>query len=97
MVALPFLVMVIILALGVPIAFCLAVAGGLGILLTTGWNWSTLFGILSMAPFASVADFTFTTVPMFVLMATPFVYALEPNGRRSDIRPVCPFQNATCN
>jgi C4-dicarboxylate transporter DctM subunit len=69
MVALPFLVMVIILALGVPIAFCLAVAGALGILLTTGWNWSTLFGILSMAPFASVADFTFTTVPMFVLMA----------------------------
>jgi tripartite ATP-independent transporter DctM subunit len=69
MVALPFLVMVIALALGIPIAFCLGVAGALGILLTTGWNWSTLFGILSMAPFSSVADFSFTTIPMFVLMA----------------------------
>ena len=69
MVALPFLVMLIVLALGVPIAFCLAGAGALGILLTTGWKWSILFGIMSMAPFSSVADFTFTTVPMFILMA----------------------------
>ncbi len=69
MVALPFVVMIITLALGVPIAFCLAGAGALGILITTGWNWTTLLGILSMAPFSSVADFSFTTIPMFILMA----------------------------
>jgi C4-dicarboxylate transporter DctM subunit len=68
-VSLPFLIMVIALALGVPIAFCLILSGFIGILLTTGGNWSTAMGILSMTPFASVADFTFTTVPMFILMA----------------------------
>jgi tripartite ATP-independent transporter DctM subunit len=68
MVALPFLVMVIALLLGVPIAFSLAGAGILGIYLITG-KWSMVFGILSMAPFSSVADYALTTIPMFILMA----------------------------
>jgi len=68
MVALPFLVMVIALLLGVPIAFSLAGAGILGIYLITG-KWSMVFGILSMAPFSTVADYALTTIPMFILMA----------------------------
>ena len=68
MVALPFLVMVIALLLGVPIAFSLAGAGILGIYLFTG-KWSMVFGILSMAPFSTVADYALTTIPMFILMA----------------------------
>jgi C4-dicarboxylate transporter DctM subunit len=68
MVALPFLVMVIALLLGVPIAFSLAGAGILGIYLITG-KWSMVMGILSMAPFTTVADYALTTIPMFVLMA----------------------------
>jgi C4-dicarboxylate transporter DctM subunit len=68
MVALPFLVMVIALLLGVPIAFSLAGAGIFGIYLITG-KWSIVFGILSMAPFTTVADYALTTIPMFVLMA----------------------------
>jgi tripartite ATP-independent transporter DctM subunit len=68
MVALPFLVMVIALLLGVPIAFSLAGAGILGIYLFTG-SWKMVFGILSMAPFSTVADYALTTIPMFILMA----------------------------
>jgi tripartite ATP-independent transporter DctM subunit len=68
MVALPFLVMVIALLLGVPIAFSLAGAGIFGIYLITG-KWSIVMGILSMAPFTTVADYALTTIPMFVLMA----------------------------
>lgn len=68
MVALPFLVMVIALLLGVPIAFSLAGAGIFGIYLITG-KWSMVMGILSMAPFTTVADYALTTIPMFVLMA----------------------------
>ena len=65
---LPFLVMVIALLLGVPIAFSLAVAGILGIYLQTG-NVNMVIGILGMTPFSSVADYTLTTIPMFILMA----------------------------
>jgi len=68
MVAVPFLVMVIALLLGVPIAISLAGAGILGIYLFTG-KWSMVFGILSMAPFSTVADYALTTIPMFILMA----------------------------
>jgi len=68
MVALPFVAMVIALLIGVPIAFSLAGAGILGIYLTTG-KWSMVFGILSMAPFTTVADYALTTIPMFILMA----------------------------
>jgi tripartite ATP-independent transporter DctM subunit len=68
MVFLPFLVMVIALLLGLPIAFSLAGAGILGIYLYTG-NWNMVIGILGMAPFSTVADYALTTIPMFILMA----------------------------
>jgi tripartite ATP-independent transporter DctM subunit len=68
LVALPFLVMVIALLLGVPIAFSLAGAGILGIYLYTG-SWNMVIGILGMAPFSTVADYALTTIPMFILMA----------------------------
>jgi C4-dicarboxylate transporter DctM subunit len=68
MIFLPFLVMVIALLLGVPIAFSLSGAGILGIYIVTG-SWSMVFGVLGMAPFSSVADYTLTTIPMFILMA----------------------------
>ena len=68
MVFVPFLVMVIALLLGLPIAFSLAGAGILGIYLYTG-NWNMVIGILGMAPFSTVADYALTTIPMFILMA----------------------------
>ena len=60
--------MVIALLLGFPIAFSLAGSGILGIYLTTG-SWNKVMGILGMAPFTAVADYSLTTIPMFILMA----------------------------
>jgi C4-dicarboxylate transporter, DctM subunit len=68
MVALPFVAMVIALLLGFPIAFSLAGSGILGIYLTTG-SWAKVMGILGMAPFTAVSDYSLTTIPMFILMA----------------------------
>src|SRR5256886_6390722 len=68
MVALPLLVLVAALVLGVPIAVALAASGMLGIYLVTG-DASKVMGILSLAPFSTVADYALTTIPMFILMA----------------------------
>src|SRR5260370_2442245 len=68
MVALPLLVLVVALVFGVPIAVALAASGMLGIYLVTG-DASKVMGILSLAPFSTVADYALTTIPMFILMA----------------------------
>lgn len=68
MVALPLFALLLCLLLGVPIAFSLAGAGILGIWLVTG-KWSAVMGVLGMVPFSTVANFTLTTIPMFILMA----------------------------
>jgi len=56
------------LLLGVPIAVALAGCGMLGIYLVTG-DFSKVIGIVSLAPYSSVAEYAFTTIPMFILMA----------------------------
>jgi C4-dicarboxylate transporter, DctM subunit len=66
--ALPILVMVLALLLGVPIAVALAGSGMLGIYLVTG-DFSKVLGIISLTPFSTVADYALTTIPMFILMA----------------------------
>src|SRR5947209_16948106 len=68
MIALPVLVLVVALVFGVPIAVALAGSGMLGIYLVTG-DVSKVMGILSLAPFSTVADYALTTIPMFILMA----------------------------
>src|SRR5215471_16098955 len=68
MVVLPLLVLVVALVFGVPIAVALAGSGMLGIYLVTG-DASKVMGILSLAPFSTVADYALTTIPMFILMA----------------------------
>jgi C4-dicarboxylate transporter DctM subunit len=68
MLLIPFVVMIIALLIGIPIAFSLAGAGILGIYIVTG-SWKTVFGILQTAPFSAVADYALTTIPMFILMA----------------------------
>src|SRR6516165_6721320 len=68
MVALPLLVLVVALVLGVPIAVALAASGMLGIDLVTG-DAGKVMGILSLAPYSTVADYALTTIPMFILMA----------------------------
>jgi tripartite ATP-independent transporter DctM subunit len=66
--AIPFLVMIVTLLLGVPIAFSLAVAGVVGIYLHTG-DWQVVLRVVGTTPFSTVADYVLTTIPMFILMA----------------------------
>ena len=80
MVFLPFLIMVVALLIGIPIAFALAGSGILGIYIITG-NWNTVFGVLGMVPFTTVADYSFTTIPMFILMA----YFSASSGLATDL------------
>jgi tripartite ATP-independent transporter DctM subunit len=68
MALMPFVVMVVMLLLGLPIAFSLAVAGIAGIYLLTG-DWNVVLRILGTTPFSTVADYVLTTIPMFILMA----------------------------
>src|SRR5262245_9604285 len=65
---LPFLVMVVALLLGVPIAFSLATAGIVGIFLLGG-DLNVVLRILGTTPFGSAAEYVLTTIPMFILMA----------------------------
>jgi C4-dicarboxylate transporter, DctM subunit len=80
MLFLPFVIMVIALLIGVPIAFALAGSGILGIYIVTG-NWNTVIGVLGMVPFTTVADYGFTTIPMFILMA----YFSASSGLANDL------------
>src|SRR5215475_9406898 len=65
---LPLLAMVLMLLAGTPIAVALAASGMLGIYLVTG-DFARVLGIISLAPYSSVADYALTTIPMFILMA----------------------------
>jgi C4-dicarboxylate transporter, DctM subunit len=65
---LPFMTLLVALIFGVPVSFALAASGVLGIWLTTG-SFGAVLNILGAIPYTSVADYTLTTVPMFVLMA----------------------------
>jgi C4-dicarboxylate transporter, DctM subunit len=68
MVYVPFLVMIVALLLGVPIAFSLATAGIVGILLLGG-DLNVVLRILGTTPFGVSAEYVLTTIPMFILMA----------------------------
>jgi tripartite ATP-independent transporter DctM subunit len=65
---LPIVVLLLMLLFGVPIAVALASAGMIGIWLVTG-DVTRVLGILSLAPYSSVADYALSTIPMFILMA----------------------------
>ena len=80
MLVLPFVVMVIALLLGVPIAFSLAGAGLLGIYLIKG-DLNMILVVLGTTPFSTVADYALTTIPMFVLMA----YFSSSSGLAKDL------------
>src|SRR6476620_12491654 len=67
-VALPMLLLLLCLLLGVPIAVALAGSGMIGIWLITG-DFAKVLTIVGLVPFSSVADYQLTTIPMFILMA----------------------------
>ena len=61
-----FLALLVLIALRMPIAFALLLTGTLGVILINGADAS--FGILSTALYSVVASFTWTAVPLFLLM-----------------------------
>jgi len=67
-IAIPFIVLVGLLLFGVPIAFGLAGAGTLGILLITR-DWKIMMNTVGMAPYLTCSEYVLTTIPMFILMA----------------------------
>jgi tripartite ATP-independent transporter DctM subunit len=56
-----------LLAAGIPVAFSLAVAGSAGLIMFGGVPM--LGGILSTAPASAIGSYEFLTIPMFLLMA----------------------------
>ena len=56
-----------LIALGMPIAFALAVCGALGLYLEVGV--SPMLSVLQTTPYRTAASFLLSTVPLFILMA----------------------------
>ncbi len=61
------LLLFFLLFIGLPIAFVLLFVGSFGIFATGGFD--SLHGILSSSAYRSVNDFTFSALPLFILMA----------------------------
>ena len=60
------LVLFLLLPTGIPIAIIMLAVGIFGYLILEGF--SPTFGILSMVPFSEIAHYTFTVIPLFILM-----------------------------
>jgi C4-dicarboxylate transporter DctM subunit len=61
------LLLLALLAIGLPVAFTLCIVGSVGLLLLGGPD--LLVGILSSAPGSALSSYEFLTIPMFLLMA----------------------------
>lgn len=61
------LLLLALLAIGLPVAFALGIVGSVGLLLVGGPD--LLVGILTSAPGSALASYEFLTIPMFLLMA----------------------------
>ena len=64
---------------GMPVAFAMLLAGGLGLYLTVGI--APLVGVIQSAPYEAVSGYTLSTVPMFVLLG----YFLTASGMSRDL------------
>lgn len=61
------LLLVTLLALGVPIAFSMAIAGTVGLFFGAGWQH--VAGILGEVVYVTVSNYVLLTIPMFILMS----------------------------
>ncbi|MEZ5649984.1 MAG: TRAP transporter large permease subunit [Burkholderiaceae bacterium] len=66
-VATGFILLVVLLVIGLPVAVALALAGGVGLFLVGGMP--LVNGILTSAPLGAVDHYEFVIIPMFILMA----------------------------
>lgn len=67
MVLVPLALMLVLLMIGLPVAFSMGITGIIGIWMIGGLD--SVLGILGTSPFRSAAHYTLTTVPLFILMA----------------------------
>ncbi len=63
----PLLILFLLLGAGVPVGFALGFAGLVGLWMLAGLD--TVIGIVSTSPFRTVAHFTLSTIPLYILMA----------------------------
>lgn len=63
---LSFLLLLMLLGLGIPVAFAMAMVGFISFWVISGIEPG--LGLCSLVPFSSVAHYTFTVMPMFVLL-----------------------------
>lgn len=68
MIYIAFALLVVFLLAGLPIALSLAGAGLVGLWALLG-DWSFVVGLVGPVLYSTVADYTLTTIPMFILMA----------------------------
>ncbi len=61
------LILVFFLVVGLPVAFAMAIAGGVGLYMLGGLQLLT--GLLRTAPLSTASSYEIITVPMFILMA----------------------------
>jgi len=66
LVLLTILLMLVLMAIGMPIGFAMALVGILGLCIVSGPNVAT--GLLTYYPFDFASGYTFTVVPLFILM-----------------------------
>lgn len=57
----------VLLAIGMPVAFTLVFTGSLGLYLVGGWD--AMVGVLSTAPLSTASSYELISVPLFILMA----------------------------
>ena len=67
MILMPLALMLVLLMIGLPVAFSMGITGIIGIWMIGGLD--SVLGILGTSPFRSAAHYTLTTVPLFILMA----------------------------
>lgn len=72
------LVMLILVMLGIPVAFAMGVVGFLGSYMLLGPD--AVRGMMEMVPFSTVASYSFGIVPLFVVMGYLVFYAGFANG-----------------
>lgn len=61
------LLLVVLLLIGLPVAFAMGIAGAVGLYFFGGWGF--VLGFLETTPFAAVNSYELITIPMFLLMA----------------------------
>ncbi|MCH6265303.1 TRAP transporter large permease [Neobacillus citreus] len=61
------ILLLVLILVGMPIGFVLLIIGSVGVWFVSGWD--ALMGIMGTTAYRSVNGFSYTTIPMFILMA----------------------------